>query len=175
MLLDEGMDTGPVLLTRRTPIAPGETAGQLQARLAPMGADLLIETLAGLEDGSVGPTPQDDALATRAPMLRKQDGRLDWSQPAARLERRVRGLAPWPGAFTLLGGRRLKVLEASVGSGPSESEPGTLLRVERGGLLVACGDGAALLLSRVQPESRRPMSGAAFAAGTDLAPGERLD
>lgn len=173
MLIDEGMDTGPILLTRTTPIAGHETAAALQARLARMGAELLVETLAGLQRGTVHPVAQDGTRATYAPLIKKEDGRLDWTQPAAALERRVRGFSPWPGAVTLLAGRELKVLQARV-EGDGTREPGTVTAVDRGGLVVACGEGTTLRLLEVQPESRKAMAAAAFAAGARLLPGARL-
>lgn len=173
MLIDEGMDTGPILLTRTTPIAWQETAAALEARLARMGAELLVETLAGLPRGTVRPVAQDEARATYAPLIRKEDGRLDWMQPAAVLERRVRGFSPWPGAVTLLAGRELKVLQARV-EGAGTREPGTVTAVDGSGLVVACGAGTTLRLLEVQPESRNAMPAAAFAAGARLLPGARL-
>lgn len=173
MLIDEGMDTGPILLTRTTPIGGHETATVLEARLARMGAELLVETLAGLHRGTVHPVAQDATRATYAPLIRKEDGRLDWTQPAAAIERRVRGFSPWPGAVTTLAGRELKVLGARV-EGDGTSAPGTVTAVDRRGLVVACGAGTTLRLLEVQPESRKPMPAAAFAAGARLVPGARL-
>jgi methionyl-tRNA formyltransferase len=173
MLIDEGLDTGPVLLTRTTPIGALETAPELEARLARLGADLLVETLAGLAAGTVRPTPQDHARATHAPIIKKEDGRLDWTQPAEVIARRVRGFHPWPGTVTTFGGRELKVLKARAAEGGAAA-PGTVLAVEREALVVAAGSGTALRLLEVQPESRRPMPAAAFAAGARLAPGARL-
>jgi methionyl-tRNA formyltransferase len=173
MLIDEGMDTGPVLLTRTEPIHATDTAPELEDRLARLGAELLVETLAGLQAGTVSPAPQDAALATYAPLIRKEDGRLDWSQPAAALDRRVRGFHPWPGAVTTLGGREMKVLRARVEPG-GPGEPGTVIAVDRDGIVVACGENTRLRLLDVQPESRKPMPAAAFAAGARLAPGARL-
>jgi methionyl-tRNA formyltransferase len=172
MLIDEGMDTGPVLLTRTTAIAGDETAPALEARLARMGADLLLETLAGLKEGTVQPVPQDASRATYAPLIRKEDGRLDWTQPAASIERRVRGFQPWPGAMTTLAGRELKVVKARV-EGGGAGEPGTVVEIGHRGVVVACGGGTMLRLLEVQPESRRPMPAAAFAAGARLVPGVR--
>jgi methionyl-tRNA formyltransferase len=173
MLIDEGMDTGPILLTRATPIGKDEVAPSLEGRLAGMGAELLVETLAGLEQGTLRPTPQDDALASYARIIRKEDGRLDWTQPALALERRVRALQPWPGTFTTFGGRQLKVLSA-LAEGPVRGEPGTIVEAGSDGLGVACGDGRRLRLVEVQPESRRPMAAAAFVAGARIEPGARL-
>jgi methionyl-tRNA formyltransferase len=174
MLIDEGLDTGPVLLSRATPIAPDETAADLEPRLARLGATLLIETLRAIEDGTVQPVPQDHSRASSAPVLRKEDGRITWGRPAEEIARRVRGFQPWPGCTTFLGERALKVLRARPApAGPGE--PGMVVSIEPAGLVVACGEGTRLLLEEVQPESRRPMSGAAFAAGARLERGARFD
>ena len=174
MLIDEGLDTGPTLLARSTPIDPEETAPELEARLSGLGAAVLIETLAGMAAGTLGPVPQDHARATLAPIIKKEDGRLDWSRPAQELARRVRGFHPWPGTFTSWQGQPLKVLRARVdGPGPS-SRPGEVVAVDKDGLVVGCGEGTRLRLLDVQPESRRPMGAAAFAAGARLGPGVRF-
>jgi methionyl-tRNA formyltransferase len=175
MLIDEGLDTGPVLLQRETAIGPRETAAELEPRLARLGADLLAETVRGLSDGLLQPRPQDHTRATLAPLLKKEDGRLDWSRTARDLDGRIRGFQPWPGAFTSVGGRTLKVLRARPADpGAGSAAPGTLVQLGPEGLLVACGDQGRLLLERVQPESRRPMDAAAFAAGARLGLGDRL-
>jgi methionyl-tRNA formyltransferase len=173
MLIDEGMDTGPVLLTRKEPIRPSDTAADLEARLARLGADLLVETLARLQAGTVSPAPQDDAMATYAPLLRKEDARVDWTATASAIEHRVRGFHPWPGTVASFAGRDLKLLRVSPEGGPA-ADPGTVMAVDRDGVVVACGEGTRLRLLEVQPESRRPMPAAAFAAGARLAPGARL-
>jgi methionyl-tRNA formyltransferase len=175
MLVDEGLDTGPVLLARPAAIGPRETSAGLEARLAGLGAELLLETLRGLADGSLRPRPQDPALASFAPLLRKEDGHIDWAAPAAVLDRRVRAFTPWPGAAARLDGRALKVREAEPTDLRHEAAPGVVLAVEKDGILVACGGASALRLLSVQPESRRPMSAAAFAAGQRLAAGARFD
>ena len=174
MLLDEGMDTGPTLLRRATAIGPSETAGELEERLAAMGADLLLETLDGLAAGRIQPTPQDPAQASHAALLQKQDGRVDWRRDAASIERRIRGFQPWPGAFCSFGGRAVKLLKARVAA-QGDGEPGTVLAVDGEGLLVACGGATALRLLEMQPESRRGMAAAAFAAGARIRPGQRFD
>ena len=175
MLIDEGLDTGPTLLARATPIGPEETAPELEARLGPLGAQLLLETLDGLARGALRAQPQDHARATLAPILQKEDGRIDWTRPADEIARRVRGLLPWPGTVTTAAGSDLKVLRARVEpAAPGDAPPGTVLAVDRDGLLVAAGGGTRLRLLDVQPESRRPMAAAAFAAGARLAPGARL-
>jgi methionyl-tRNA formyltransferase len=174
MLLDEGLDTGPVLLRRATPIAPEETAPELEARLARLGAGLLIETVAGLTGGTLTPEPQDHGAATLAPILKKEDARLDWEQPAGVLAHRVRGLNPWPGTVTTWQGRLLKVLRAVPSEPARISPPGTVAAAGRDGVRVACGAGSELLLVEVQPESRKPMSAREWAAGARVAPGARL-
>jgi methionyl-tRNA formyltransferase len=172
MLIDEGLDTGPTLLAESTAIGAEEAADALESRLAIMGGELLVRTLKGLQDGAIVPRPQDPARATLAPLIKKEDGLLDWRLPAPALARRVRGFHPWPGAYTRLRGRGLRVLRAREDTG--NGSPGILLRVDRDGLVVACGESTALRLVEVQPESRHPMPATAFAAGARLTAGERL-
>jgi methionyl-tRNA formyltransferase len=177
MLIDEGLDTGPVLLQRKLAIGSSETSADLEPRLARLGADVLAETVRGLSDGLLQPTPQDGEGATLAPLLTKEDGRLDWARRAGELDCRIRGFHPWPGAFSSLGGRTLKVRRARPLpplAGDTEGEPGTVLAVGGDGVVVACGEATRLLLVEVQPESRRAMDAAAFAAGARLRPGDRL-
>jgi methionyl-tRNA formyltransferase len=176
MLIDEGLDTGPVLLQRATPIAPDETAVELEPRLARLGADVLLETVRGLASATLTASPQDHERATLAPLLKKEDGRLDWTRPARELHCRIRGFQPWPGTFSSLEGRTVKILKAHPGGDAPDARdgtgaPGTLLDVAPEGLVVACGAGSRLLVTEVQPESRRPMAAAAFAAGARLRPG----
>jgi len=173
MLIDEGLDTGPTLLARATPIGPEETAADLEPRLARLAAEVLVDTVAGLAGGSLSPTPQDHARATLAPILKKEDGWLDWERPAPTLAGRVRGFHPWPGTHTSLGDRLLKVLAARAEAG-GPGEPGVVMAVDREGIVVSCGEGTRLRLLRVQPESRKPMPAPAYAAGARLAPGQRL-
>jgi methionyl-tRNA formyltransferase len=176
MLIDEGLDTGPVLLTRRTRIGPTETAGDLEPRLARLGAELLLETLEGLQAGTLVAEPQDPARASLAPLIHKEDGRIDWTRGAEALARRVRAFHPWPGTHARIAGRGLKVLRARVGGSlAAAGVPGTLLRLGPEGMLVACGEGTTLALLEVQPESRRPMDAFAFATGARLAAGVRFE
>ena len=172
MLIDEGLDSGPLLLAEATPIGAEETAEVLESRLAALGGGLLVRTLKGLEGGAIVPRPQDPARASLAPLIKKEDGLMDWRLPAPALARRVLGFHAWPGAHTRLRGRGLRVLRAQGEA--ASGTPGTLLRAGRDGLVVACGEGTALRLVEVQPESRHPMPAAAFAAGARLKPGERL-
>ena len=174
MLIDEGLDTGPTLLSRATPIGPEETAAELEPRLARLGAELLLETVRGLQAGTIVPVPQDHGRATLAPLLKKEDGRVDWSSPAARVASRARGFHPWPGAFTLHEGRLVKVLRVREAPAAGAAEPGTITAVASDGVAVACGEGTAVRLVEVQPESRRAMPAAAWAAGARLRPGTRL-
>jgi methionyl-tRNA formyltransferase len=173
MLIDEGLDTGPTLLARRTPIGPEEMTPELEARLAALGGEVLLETIAGLERGTLVPTPQDHAAATHARMLEKGDARIDWTLAADAIARRVRGLQPWPGTETTHRGRALKILrgrpEAAAGAAP-----GRVIAVGKDGFRVGCGGGSALAVLEVQPESRRAMPAAAYAAGARLEPGEML-
>jgi methionyl-tRNA formyltransferase len=174
MRLDEGLDTGPLLLSERTPIGPEETAAELSPRLGDLGARLLVATLRGIEEGRLTPVPQDEERATLARLLVKEDGRLDLARPAAELAARVRGFHPWPGTFVGLDGRTLKVLAARAEDGAAGAPPGTILAIDGEGILVACGGSSRLRLLSVQPESRKAMPAAAFAAGARLAVGARL-
>lgn len=170
MYLAEEMDTGDMILQRRTPIGESETAGELFSRLSSLGADCLSETLALLEAGTAPRTPQDPTLATYAPMIAKQDGALDFTLPPERLRNLVRGLNPAPCAWTRMAGKLLKVHEVRVVEG-FRGEPGEILDAKR--LLVACGGGAVELL-RVQPEGKGVMDGAAFICGHRGAAGQKL-
>jgi methionyl-tRNA formyltransferase len=175
MLIDEGLDTGPLLLSCATPIGPEETAADLEPRLARLGAEVLLDTVSGLADGTLQPVPQDHARATLAPILKKEDGRIDWSAPAHAIACRARGFHPWPGAFAHHDGRLLKVMRArEVAPPPAPGEPGTVVAVGPGGVVVACGGGTSLALLEVQPESRRAMPAAAWAAGARVRAGARL-
>ena len=175
MRIDEGLDTGPLLLSRATPIGPDETAAALEPRLARLGGELLVETLAGLEQGTLEAVAQDASRASHAPLLTKEHGRVDWSLPARTIACRARGFHPWPGAFTQAEGRLLKLLRVRAAPrGPAAGEPGTVTEVDAEGVAVACGDGTLLRLEEVQPESRRAMPASAWAQGAHLRPGVRL-
>jgi methionyl-tRNA formyltransferase len=174
MLMDEGMDTGAILLQEKVPIAPDDTAGTLSSKLAEVGGRLLIETLAGLQNGSVTPRPQDSSQATMAPLLKKEDGLLDWTMPAADLANRVRGLSPWPGAYTYLGEDRWVIWKVAV---PDRSEsvmpPGTIVDATKEGLAIATGSGL-LRIAEFQPANSRRMSAGQYLAGHPLEAGMRL-
>jgi methionyl-tRNA formyltransferase len=164
MQMDAGLDTGPMLLREAVPIGPGTTATDLHDALAALGARLILRALAE----NPAPVPQPDAGATYAPKLTREDGRIDWAQPAEDLLRRVRALNPWPGTFSTLDGTMLKVLaaEPAAGAGP----PGTVLDEQ---LTVACGGGAIRLL-RVQRAGRTTMDAAVFLRGYPMRAGTRL-
>ena len=171
MRMEEGLDTGPVYRVVETPIEAHETSGMLFERLAALGGDVLRETLASFE--SLGqPSVQDDALATHAAMLSKAEGVVDWSQPAARVVDHVRGMDPWPCAFSSRGDLVIKLYGASLSELETRA-PGTVLDVDERGLHVACGTGA-ICLAQVQPAGKKRMSAQAYAAGRSFADGERL-
>jgi methionyl-tRNA formyltransferase len=164
MRMDEGLDTGPVLTQAECPIAPDETTASLTAKLAELGAQLLIETLAGWLEGAIEAQPQDDAAATYCDQLEKADGLLDWSQPAAYLDRQVRACDPWPGTYTTWQGVRLKVLRARPQPGwECEGQQGLVRQIGEG-IGVVTGQGA-LELIKVQLAGKKPMPAALFARG----------
>ncbi len=171
----ERLDAGDILVQRSIPIAPDDTAATLERRLAALGSSVLVETLAGLASGTIVPRPQDESLATQAPPLTKEDGRIDWSRAARVIEARVRAFDPWPGAHLILprGGKRLIVWKARPEPGRFADEPGTVTGVNPE-VVVACGSHEGVALLEVQPEGRRRMTGAAAAAGRYLLPGDRL-
>ena len=161
MRMDPGVDTGPVLSQRGIPVLPDDTAGTLSERLAGLGAELLIETLPGYLGGELLPQPQNGASATYAPMLKKEDGLLDFSHPAIELTKRVHAFNPWPGAFTLWKGQPLKVLRAHAVD--AMGEPGKRLVYEQ---LPGIGTQQGILvLDEIQPAGKRPMPGGDFLRG----------
>jgi methionyl-tRNA formyltransferase len=162
MRMDPGVDTGAMLARRAEPIREDDTAETLSQRLATLGAELLMETLSGYIEGRVQPEQQDEALATYAPMLKKEDGLLDFSQPANVLARKVRAYQPWPGAFTTWQGQMLKIGRAHAVEG-SDGQPGAT-RILGGLPAVACGEGT-LVLDQLQPAGKRAMEGKVFLSG----------
>ncbi|MBK8260993.1 MAG: methionyl-tRNA formyltransferase [Nannocystis sp.] len=176
MRMEEGLDTGPVYRTQTTTIGAEETSGALFERLATLGGGLLAEFLAVFLDdpAAAAPVAQEEALATYAPMLRKEEGRVAWSRPWSALVDHVRGMDPWPSASTERGGEALKLFAARrSGRERGSAAPGTVLAVDREGLHVACGDGA-LCVAEVQPAGKRRMPASAYAAGRPFTVGERL-
>ncbi len=171
MKIVKKLDAGDVLLCRTTAIGSEETASELTARLAPLGAELLLETLAGLEAGSITPRPQDESQMTYAPMMRREDGRLDWSLSAVEIHNRIRGFDTWPGAFTSFRGKRLHIRRARVADG--EGAPGEILAAGET-VAIACGGGGAIAATELQPEGKAVMAAGAFVNGYRPRVGERL-
>lgn len=171
MFMDEGVDTGGVIMARPTPISADETAGQLLERLAGIGADLLAETCDLIADGRAEPREQDASLATYAPRLSKEDGRIRWDRSAGEVHNHIRGVTPWPGAVTGFGGRDIKIL-SSLLSDSQGDVPGKIIEIDsEQGLLVSCSSGA-VWLTMLQAQGRRPVRGADFARGYRIRPGD---
>jgi methionyl-tRNA formyltransferase len=177
MQMDVGLDTGDMLSWRALPIAPDDTAGTLEPRLARLGGELLREALARMrEEGPLPRTPQDASRATLAPRLEKEHGRIDWSRPAGELANLVRGLDPWPSAYSTHRGTLLKVFGARAVPRAGTAVPGAVLVANRGGggrLEIACGEGA-LSLGEIQAEGRKRLRAGEFLAGYRLAEGDVL-
>jgi methionyl-tRNA formyltransferase len=181
MRIDAGMDTGDILLQREIEIGPAETAPDLSRRLSEAGAPLMAETLRGLAAGTIAPRPQDHSKATHAPMLKKEDGRINWNRTAQEIYNRIRGFAPWPGAYTAFRGQTCHVwgepvskeAGASISFGGAAAAPGNLL-VAGNNVLVSCGDATVLRLLAVKVEGRKQVSAFEFANGARLKTGERF-
>lgn len=172
MRIDAGLDTGDTLLKASLPIEPAETAPELSARLAPLGAALLLEAIRLIQAGAAQWEEQNDAEATLAPILKREDGRIDWSRPAQQIYNRMRGFTPWPGAHTGFRGQQLSIL----GARPTENgggAPGTLIPRGRQ-LFAACGNSTALEILEVQLAGKKPMSAGAFLNGYPLRANEKL-
>lgn len=164
MFMDEGMDTGDILLTDQTRIGKKETAGSLHDRLTEMGGPLLIKTLDEWMEKTIIRQPQDHTKATYAPPLKKKDGHICWEKPAKDIERKIRGMIPWPGAYGTLDGKRIKILEADVVNQTSSAPPGTIIKADNGGFDVSCASGI-LSIKRLQMEGKKPLLWTEFARG----------
>lgn len=179
MQMDIGMDTGPMLTQRSITVGDDETAPQLSARLAQLGAELLSETLPHIERGEITPLTQNDSEATYAPMLKREDGLIDWRMSAREIANRVRAFQPWPGTYTNFRGGRLTIWrarEARSNQVPDLSaEPGTILNLDESGITIACIGSSALLTQEVQLEGKRRVSAREFANGARLKPGDRIN
>jgi len=178
MRIDAGMDTGEMLVQRGIEIDPKETAPELAARMSESGAPLLAETLRGLAAGTIAPKAQNHAEASYAPMLKKEDGRIDWKRPEIEIYNRMRGFAPWPGAYTTFRGQTCHVWGEPMSKEggarlPSGASPGTLLS-ERNELFIWCGNATVLCLRLVKVEGRKPVKATDFANGARLKSGERF-
>ena len=171
MRIDAGLDTGDILGRRQLPITRDETAETLAPRLASIGADLMIETLRGLEAGSVQPRPQDNSQASLAPILKKEDGLIDFSRSAVDIANRIRGFQPWPGAYTKFRGRNLQILKARAAN--AALPPGEL-HADSGCLVAGCGQNTSLELLELQLEGKKQTSAADFVRGYRPEPGEKL-
>ena len=174
MLMDEGMDTGAILLQEAIPITTHETSGTLAPQLAELGGKLLVETITRLKAGTLVPQPQDTSRATLAPLLKKEDGAIDWTLPAMVLANRVRGLSPWPGAYTTVAGSdSWRIWRALALPGPVTTPPGVIVAITREAIHVATGDGV-LAVMELQPANNRRMAVSQYLAGHPIAVGLQL-
>jgi methionyl-tRNA formyltransferase len=176
MRIDVGLDTGDTLLKREVDIQDDDTAETLGRRLSQLGAGLMIETLRRLEQGGLAAQPQDHAQATLAPILKKEDGRIDWNLPALAIWNRIRGLRPWPGAYTRFRGKNLHIWAASrpLAGEMAPLDPGTLV-ADRGSLCVICGQGTLLETTEIQLEGRKHLAPRDFLNGVKIHPGEKVE
>jgi len=170
MQMDEGMDTGDILLSGALPIAPQDTAATLAGKMADLGADLLIKALDLLRDNRLRPVKQDESLASSAPPLCKHEGRINWTDSARAIGCRLRGFDPWPAASTTLEGTNMRFFKPEVIDRPAQEKPGTLCRADAGGLLIATGKGY-LLVKEIQREGGKRMPVESFLRGRPLQPG----
>jgi methionyl-tRNA formyltransferase len=173
MQIDAGLDTGDMLLKWETPIGPEENAVELGQRMSQAGADLLVETLAGIEAGTIHAERQDNAQSSLAPILKKEDGEINWNWPARKISNRARGFLPWPGAYSYFRGQLFHIWKARVAEEPSQGAPGRLTPLKKR-LLVSSGEGSALELLEVQIEGRKRMPAEAFLNGHHLEENESL-
>ena len=177
MQMDEGLDTGDVLLAEKFPISPDDTAGSLFMKLAELGGTVLKKALAQLRANKLTPIKQDDSLATHAPLLKKEDGLVDWSRSAEQISCLIRGLDPWPTTYTTLSGKRFRLFTPQVVDLTDYQDkgdaPGTVCRADHNGLVAKTGKGS-LLIREVQPEGSKRMTVAAFLRGHPIKPGTRL-
>jgi methionyl-tRNA formyltransferase len=173
MRIDAGLDTGDILLQREMPIAPEDTAETLAPRLAALGAILMVETLRGLQARAITPRPQDNSQASLAPLLKKEDGLIDFQRTAGQISDRLRGFQPWPGAFTSFRGKNLNVWAARAAP-LHQGIPPALIYLEGDRLLVGCGQESVLELLTLQPEGKRRMAARDFVHGYHPNPGEQL-
>jgi len=173
MKMDEGLDTGPVLLCEKTSVQPDESVQHLYDRLATIGAGLMERTVQGLVDGTLHARPQDDSHASLAPILKREHGYIDWTMPANAVHNRVRAFNPWPGTITRFRGGICKILKTRLG-GQHSAAAGTIVS-SKSAVAVVCGDGALLEIESIQPENRRAISGADFGRGARIQAGEKFE
>ena len=165
MHMAHDLDAGDIILQRTVSIGPDETAAELYDRLALLGGELAVEVVASLADGTAGRRPQDHAKATLAPMLSKELSAVDWTKSAQTIHDQVRGLLPWPCAVTEVAGVRCKLLKTALTGETTSKAPGSVVRADKTGLRLACGDGGVLELVTLQPDGKKPMTAAAFLQG----------
>jgi methionyl-tRNA formyltransferase len=173
MRLDEGLDTGPMLMRREVPIGISETAEDLYPKLSQIGAELLVQTMIGLQAGSISPQMQDESAASHAPILSRDDGAIDFSRNAKEIYDRWRGFQPWPGAWTTLSGKKLLISKLLPAHVSATAEPGQL-HLDQGCLFASCGEGTCISLDEVQLEGKRRMPVEDFLRGFPLKSGDRL-
>lgn len=168
--LNEKMDEGDILAMEKVSIFPDETAGELEARLAEIGSEVLINTISNMD--KITPRKQDHSKATYAPKINKEDGLIDWKEEASIIERKVRAFNPWPSAFTYFQGKRLKIISgrAILGKNSPEKPAGLILAVDKSGIMVCCGKGSVFLITSLQPENKKLMSAYSFSLGQKLKP-----
>lgn len=172
MQVDEQMDAGPILALAATPIEAADDAATLSARLSAMGAEILRAQLPRYVAGELTPQSQDDALATMAPLLKKEHGRIDWNRPARAVHNQIRGMNPWPGAHTVLGDRRIKVHRTLATTlDPEGAKPGQVIALDPEGILVACAEGT-LEIQELQESGRKRVDARSFASGRGVAVGD---
>ena len=173
MFMDEGMDTGDILLQKSLPIRPDDTAGSLSARLAELGGRLLVDTIVQLQAGTLVRQPQDSSRVSMAPLLKKEDGLIDWTLSAPEIERRLRGMTPWPGAYTFAGDDRWTIWRAVPVNSTTAAPPGIVTSVTKEGIAVATGKGV-LVITEIQPANGRRMAAGQYVAGHPITPGLQL-
>ena len=173
MLLDEGMDTGDILLIKETPIGDDETAGELTIRLSHLAAELLIETIAGLKNKSIRPTPQDHSKKTLAPILKKEDGAVDWSKTPIEIKNHVRGMSPWPVATTTLSGETIKIYWIEVREAEVKFDPGVVVGTSDDGIIVSA-KGGAIVIKELQAPGKKRIPASEFIRGRKIEVGAIL-
>lgn len=172
MYMAKGIDTGDMLLKAETEIGQDETAGELHDRLSVIGAELMVKTLKGLEEGNITPEPQDESKATHAPIIDKEMGYLKFDAPATDICNLIKGFNPWPAAYFTVDGKRIKVFASKV-SGKTDKEPGTVVRSD-GELIIACAEGTSLSLTEIQPDGKKRMTAKDYLTGHSLEVGSRV-
>ena len=174
MQMDEGLDTGAMLLQGKTPIEANERTPELTARLAELGASLLIETIARLERGTLRPIPQNETQATYAPILKREDGQIDWTMSATTIRNRMRGFTPFPGCYSFVQGLKLEITNCAAEDCAQSVQAGTVIEVAKESLVVACGSQSQLRITEVLPAGKRMMPARDFLNGAKLAVGVKL-